>query len=514
VPATSSSRIVQFPRQRVLLRPEDRLLSERPPRLLFVTPELVDFVKVGGLGEVSGALPRALRQTNDIRLLLPGYRAVTQRRSLTAVAQLPAVAGMPAAEIGRIDMADGLIVYVLLCPELYEREGTPYGDGAGNDWADNDVRFGRFSLAAAEIAMGVAELGWKPDLLHANDWPAALAPGYLAWRGSNVPSVLTVHNLAYQGLFNRSRLPSLAIPEHAFGINGVEFHGMMSFLKAGLFYASQVTTVSATYAHEITTPEFGCGLEGLLRTRAERDELAGILNGIDDSWDASRDPELPSPFTRRQQAGKAASAHDARETFGLEVSRGPLFAIISRLVHQKGIDLAIQAADDLVAKGGQLAVMGTGEPELESALQSLAQRHPGRVGVRIGFDDADARRLYAGSDFLLMPSRFEPCGLSQMFAQRYASLPVAHRTGGLADTIEDGVTGFLFSDPSIAGLWDGILRALDSFGSRKRLNEMRARAMTRPLDWLQSGRRYNFLYDKLLRGAGADPHLDQRLAVG
>lgn len=472
--------------------------TERPPRLLFATSEITDFVKVGGLGEVSAALPRALRQTHDIRVLIPGYRQVLESADVTEVAHLPRLAGLPDCGIGRIDMADGLVVYVVLQPDLYDREGTPYGDQSGEDWSDNDLRFARFSLTAAEIASGVDELGWKPDLLHVNDWQASLAPAYLAWRECRVPSVLTIHNLAYQGLFDRARLPILGVPEHAFDIEGVEFHGRMSFLKAGIYYASHVTTVSANYAREITTPEFGCGLEGLLRTRASRNQLSGIINGIDDSWDPRSDPHLAASFDPGDLAGRRHNANDARETFGLEVSRGLLFAIISRLVHQKGIDLAMQAVDDIVARGGQVAVTGRGDGELEAALQGLADRHPGQVGVRIGFDESEARRLYAGSDFLLMPSRFEPCGLSQMYAQRYGSLPVAHKTGGLADTIDDEETGFLFSDLSVASLTEAVLRAFESFDCPRTLTRMRQRAMKRPANWLQSSRRYSRLYETLL----------------
>jgi starch synthase len=477
--------------------------TERPPRLLFATSEITDFVKVGGLGDVSAALPRALRQTHDIRVLIPGYRQVLESADMTEVAHIPGVAGLPECGIGRIDMPDGLVVYVVLQSDLYDRDGTPYGDRNGDDWADNDLRFARFSLTAAEIAQGVADIGWKPDLLHVNDWQASLAPAYLAWRHSQVPSVLTIHNLAYQGLFDRARLPVLGIPAHAFDIEGVEFHGRMSFLKAGIYYASHVTTVSANYAREITTPEFGCGLDGLLSTRASRDQLSGIINGIDESWDPRSDPHLAAAFDPSDLAGRRRNANDARETFGLEVSRGPLFAIISRLVQQKGIDLAMQSVNDIVSRGGQVAVTGQGESGLETALRDLADRHPGQVGVRIGFDEAEARRLYAGSDFLLMPSRFEPCGLSQMYAQRYGSLPVAHKTGGLADTIEDDETGFLFADLSIAGLTNAVLRAFASFGCQRTLTRMRRRAMMRPANWLQSSRRYAELYEALLGSGNA-----------
>ncbi len=472
--------------------------DEQPPRLLFVTSEMTDFVKVGGLGDVSAALPRALRQTNDIRVLIPGYRQVIEGRNVTEVASLPPFAGMPGCTLGRIDMPDGLVIYVLLCADLFDRDGTPYADADGADWSDNDIRFARLSMAAAEIAAGVGDLGWKPDLLHINDWPSSLAPAYLAWRGVEIPSVLTVHNLAYQGLFSRERLPILGVPDESFQMEGVEFHGNLSFLKSGIYYASHVTTVSETYACEITTPEFGCGLEGLLQTRARQNALTGILNGVDESWDASRDPQLAATFSSSNLKARAANAAQAREAFGLGVSRGPLFAIISRLVHQKGIDLAITAAEDFVQKGGQLAVTGQGDPSLEAAMKDLARRNPGKVGVKIGFDEAEARCLFAGSDFLLMPSRFEPCGLSQMYAQRYGSLPVAYRTGGLADTIEDGETGFLFNEMSMGGLMEAVGRALKAFGSRGALSRMRRKAMGRPMNWLHSSRRYNNVYEQLL----------------
>jgi len=468
------------------------------PRLLYATSEIADFVKAGGLGDVSAALPRALRQTNDIRVLVPGYRQVLEGRQVQTIAELPAVAGLPRCGIGRIDMPDGLTVYVLICPDLYDREGSPYGDASGEDWADNDIRFARLSLAAADIAAGVNDLGWQPDLLHVNDWQTGLAPAYLAWRGHVCPTVMTVHNLAYQGVFDRNRMPALGIPESAFAIEGVEFHGALSFLKAGIFYASHITTVSETYAREITDPEQGCGLEGLLQTRAAEGRLSGILNGVDESWNCSRDPHLSANFDSTDLAGRHENAAETRQAFGLGVSRGPLFSIISRLVHQKGIDLAIQAAEDIVGRGGQLAVTGKGEARFEQALRALADKHPGQVGVHIGFDQAEARRLYAGSDFLLMPSRFEPCGLGQMYAQRYGALPVAYRTGGLADTIEDGETGFLFSQLSLSGLMDGVTRAFDSFDSKKQLNRMRRKAMASPRNWLQSSRSYNRLYGSLL----------------
>lgn len=464
-------------------------------KILYVTSEMADFVKVGGLGDVSSALPRALRVHHDVRVLLPGYREVLARHDeISVVARLPAASGVPACDLGQIEMPDGLVVYIVLCPELYDREGSPYLDASGADWLDNDVRFARLGLAAAEIAAGCADLDWKPDLLHLNDWPSALAPAFLAWRGLSTPTILTIHNLAYQGLFGAERLPTLGIPASSFQIDGVEFHGKLSFLKAGIFYASHVTTVSSTYAQEITTPELGCGLHGLLRVRSSQGRLTGILNGIDETWGPPSSDHLGDELAGGDWAGKATNAEQVRKAFGLAVSRGPLFAVVSRLVHQKGIDLTIQAAETLLREGGQLVVTGRGETALESALQKLAARHPGKVGVRIGFDEAEARQMFAGSDFLLMPSRFEPCGLSQMYAQSFGTLPVASRTGGLVDTVEDGVTGFLFGETSLSELLGALYRAVDIYASPRKLKAMRRAAMRRRFGWDLSARAYSGIY--------------------
>ena len=383
-------------------------------QILYVTPEISDFIKAGGLGDVSSALPRALRAQCDVRVIVPGYRQLLHHGSaIRVVGHLPASAAIPACDIGRIDAADGLVVYVVLCAALYDRDGGPYGDNTGQDWPDNDIRFARLSLAAVEMARGSGDAAWQPDVLHLNDWPAALASGYAAWRDCAVPTLLTIHNLAYQGLFDPSRLADLDIPSSAYAVNGVEFHGKLSFMKAGIFYASHVTTVSGTYAREITTPEFGCGLDGILRERDSQGRLSGITNGIDASWDPGTDPYLARPFQAGRWHGKRANAAEVRTAFGLEISRGPLFAIVSRLVHQKGIDLAVDAAESIVSRGGQIVAIGRGEPRLEEAMVTLAERHPGNIGVRIGYEEAEARRMFAGSDFLLMPSRFEPCGLSR-----------------------------------------------------------------------------------------------------
>ena len=279
-------------------------------------------------------------------------------------------------------------------------------------------------------------------------------------------------------------------------MDGVEFYGHLSFLKAGIYYASHVTTVSETYAREIMTAEAGCGLDGLLRTRAAQGRLAGILNGIDESWDPRTDPNLATRFEVDDWKGKRANAEMVRRQFGLAVSRGPLFAIVSRLVHQKGIDLSIAAAETIVAEGGQLVVIGQGESRFEGALRDLARRHPSAVGVHAGFQEKQARRMFAGSDFLLMPSRFEPCGLAQMYAQRFGSLPIVRRTGGLADTVEDGVTGFTFGEAPNRGFSHAIRRAFDTFAQKKRLNAMRRRAMSRSFGWDGAAATYSDLYGR------------------
>lgn len=464
-------------------------------RILFVTPELADFVKVGGLGDVSAALPRALSEGHDVRVLIPGYRQVlAQVPSLSLVGILPAHAALPAADLAKFETPDGLSVYVILCPTLYDRDGSPYLDQDGNDFDDNDMRFARLCLAAADIAAGEADPEWSADVVHANDWPTALTPGYLRWRGMDTPSIITIHNLSYQGVFERERLGRLGIPDDAFRIDGVEFHNQLSFLKAGIFYSTHVTTVSRTYAQEITTPEKGCGLDGLLRAKAEQQRLTGILNGVDEQWDPRTDNNLFRNFGPGDWRGKRANSDNLRAQFGLAVSRGPLFGVVSRLVHQKGIDLVISAAEMIAEAGGQVVVTGQGEKPLENALVDLASRYPEQVGARIGFDEAEARNIFAASDFLLMPSRFEPCGLSQMYAQRFGALPVAHRIGGLADTIEDGRTGFLFREHSLSSFCSAIGRALTTFGSTRRLNEMRAQAMTSVAGWDRSANDYNDLY--------------------
>lgn len=477
-----------------------RSTQAQKKKILFVTSELTDLIKTGGLADVSAALPRALGAHHEVRVLIPGYKQVMQcGMPIRVVGSVISHGDIPSCRIGRLDMPDGLIIYVVICPELYERDGLPYGDEHGQDWPDNPQRFARLCMAAADIAADTACIRWRPDLVHAHDWPTGLTPAYMHWRGLTTPCVFTIHNLAYQGNISMQLRRKLSIPLEACGPERMEFYGALSLLKAGIAYADHVTTVSATYAQEITTPAFGCGLEGFLAMKARQGLLSGLLNGIDESWDPQNCTHLISRFGPHDWSGKRANAAHVRQLFDLEPGEGPLFAVVSRLVQQKGIDLSIAVAETIVARGGQLAILGRGETALEDEVRQLAKRFPGRVGVHIGFNETDARRLFAGSDFLLMPSRYEPCGLSQMYAQRFASLPIAHRTGGLADSIDDGVTGFLFNEPDVHSYRHAVERALAVFDKPHLLNAMRCRAMSAGFFWSHAVEPYDQLYQRLLR---------------
>ena len=465
-------------------------------RVLIATTEMTDFVKAGGLGDVSASLPRALARYHDVRVFLPGYRAVVRSaKALHLVGRVAAHHDLPACDVGELRLGDGLRVLVLCNAQLYERDGSPYADARGREWTDNDLRFATFSHAAAEIAAGRAGMAWRPDLLHLNDWPTALAACYLDWRNERVASVLTIHNLAYQGVFASSCRPRLGIPEQALGFG---MRRQLSFLHGGMEKATVLSTVSETYARQITEPTHGCGLDALLRKRMAEGRLAGIVNGIDDSWDPTRDPALATPFGVGEWQRRRGNGDRVRAELGLRPWAGPLFAMVSRIVHQKGLDLICETAPQIIAAGGQLALIGHGEPKLEHRIAELAQCFPGRIAYYRGFDGKLARRLFAGADFLLMPSRYEPCGLSQMYAQAYGCLPLAHATGGLRDTIEDGVTGLLFPEVTAGSLRHGLQRAFRIFAEPLLFDAMRGAAMLEKHDWDGPARRYAELYRRAL----------------
>jgi starch synthase len=468
--------------------------------VLFLTPELAGYIKAGGLADVSASLPKALRERGvDSRILMPFYGAGPHwKPALHTVARLDGTADIPPCDVAAAETPDGTPGFFLVCPALYQRPGTPYTDVARDDWPDNDLRFARLALAAVQLINSEAHTGWQPDLLHANDWPCGLAAAYLKWRQIRVPCLFTIHNLAYQGLFDVSRLAALGIPPSAFSMHGVEFHGRVSLMKAGLFYADHVTTVSPTYAREITTEEFGSGLHGLLRALKDSGKLTGILNGIGDDWTPERDNSLIQTYPPRIKEGKQRNAAWLRETAGLQKANRPLFVMVSRLVHQKGVDLALATVETIAAGGGQFFLLGEGEPGLERLATDAVAQFPDSAAVKIAFDETLSRRAIAGSDFYLMPSRFEPCGLNQMYAERYGSLPIAHATGGLVDSIRDGDTGFLFSGTTPDALCHAIIRALKVYIRPGQLAGMRRAAMALDFSWGPAAAKYEDLYNRLL----------------
>jgi starch synthase len=469
-------------------------------KTLFVTSELAGLAKAGGLADVSLALPRALGGLGvDCRVLLPGYPEVlAHARAISVVAALPGQGEIDPCLLGELDLPDGPKVYVVLAPALYHRPGTPYLRPDGSEWPDNDLRFARLSLAGAQIARGVPGLPWRPDLVHTNDWPAGLTAAYLAHGGRRVPSVHTVHNIAHLGLYPPSRLGALGLPDEAFGLAGVEFYGHLSFLKAGIYYADHVTTVSPTYAVEITGPAHGNGLQGLMQALAAEGRLTGIVNGLDARCDPRIDPRLDYHFTADDLAGKRQNADFVRQCLCLDQNaRGPLFAISSRLVHQKGLDLVEAVAPGIVEAGGQIAILGVGEPAIETMMLDLSRRYRGSVGLMAGYNETLAHRLVAGSDFYLMPSRFEPCGLTQLQAQRCGSLPIAHATGGLVDTIEDGVSGFLFQPFGAEPFAGACARAIEAYHDPVRLAALRRHVMALDLGWGRPAQDYKAIYARL-----------------
>ena len=479
-------------------------MSERGLRVLVASPELAPWVKVGGLGEVMRDLPAALARAGiDVRTLVPAYPALKQAfPDARVAARIAAVGALPAAQVLATEGAVPL--YLLDCDPLYARPGNPYQTADGADWPDNPLRFGLLSRVAALLATSASPIGWQPQILHANDWQTALAGAYLA-DSKETPAafVLTIHNLAYQGIFPSSVMQDLALPSAAFSIDGLEFHGKVSFLKAGLAYASAITTVSPTYAREIQTPEFGAGLDGLLRERSAH--LTGILNGIDyATWDPAADPHIACRYSSEDLRGKSANKAALQRTLGLpEIADVPLLGMVGRLVEQKGVDLLIEAAEPIVRAPAQLVVLGIGPRHLVEGMNALAQRHPREIAVRTAFDEALAHQVEAGADIYLMPSRFEPCGLNQLYSMRYGTPPVVRRTGGLADSVVDlgeekpggaTATGFTFERATADALLAAVRRAIEAFRDPPVWRKLQQNGMARDFRWDASARRYVDVY--------------------
>lgn len=478
-------------------------------KVIFVTPEFAPIVKAGGLGDVSAALPRALARLGvEVRVLMPGYAAALAAvGDAPEVAALVATAGLPGATLREARLADGLRMWLIDAPQLYRRDGGPYGDAAGRDWPDNARRFALLARTAAELGSERSPLPWRPDVVHLNDWQTALAAAFLHFDPARrAAALLTIHNLAFQGNFDPALVTELGLPASCFTIDGVEFYGRFSFLKAGLVYADALTTVSPTYAREIQTEAFGCGLHGLLHAR--RDALHGLLNGIDTAlWNPATDPLIARRYDADTLDAKLDNKRALAERLGLQFAAdAPLFGAIGRLTEQKGFDLLIAAAPALIDAGASLVVLGQGEAALEAALTDLARRFPRRVAVVVGYDETLAHGIEAGADAFVMPSRFEPCGMNQMYSQAYGTPPIVRATGGLADTVVDctphtlaegTATGFVFADASVDALAAALRRACAVFADRATWRQLQRNGMRRDFGWEASARGYLGLYERI-----------------
>ncbi len=485
-------------------------------KVLYVCAELFPFLKTGGLGDVSAGLPPALKALGcDVRLLMPAFPGLlAEASSMRSVASLPGgrtpwgpAPALPPADLALAALSGfDLPVYLVQSPDLYQRRGNPYVGPDGKDWSDNALRFAALGWAAATLGQGL-DAHWVPDVIHCHDWHAGLAPAYVrafADAGRDKPlTVFTIHNLAYQGVFSMAEFAQLGLPGHYFEMNGLEFFGQVSFMKAALQYADRITTVSPTYAREITSPAQGHGLDGLLRARAA--SLSGILNGVDyQTWSPATDALLPTRYDVDHLGDKALDKRALQMRFGLEPRPQALvFGVVSRLTEQKGLHLLPQVMAELVRRGGQLALLGQGDVALEQAFVDASIQYPGQVGVHIGYDEASSHAVMAGADVILMPSAFEPCGLTQLYGLRYGTLPLVRRVGGLADTVVDctlenldegSATGFVFDDLTPDGLLSAIRRAFVLFRRPGEWAEVQQRAMGLRFDWSAAARHYVALY--------------------
>jgi starch synthase len=483
-------------------------------KVLHVAAEVFPLIKTGGLADVVGALPQALiAEGADARLLLPGLPAITDAvLHQKKICDLGSVFGAVNVSLWLGQMPQSKVkVYVVRAPYLYAREGGPYQAADGSEWSDNLQRFGLLGWVGAHLGAGDLDPEWTPHVLHAHDWHAAMACAYVAAHPARrVATVYTIHNLAYQGLFAMADFHMLGLPSRLLASSGLEFHNQLCLMKAGLKFADRVTTVSPTYAAEIATPEFGCGLDGVIRGRGT--DVSGILNGVDGAvWNPQTDAGLAHRYSRSDTRGKAECKRQLQADLGLDVSaKAPVFAVVSRLSSQKGLDLVLASLPALLRSGAQLVVQGSGDPLLEAAFLAAARQHPQQVAVRIGYDESWAHKLIAGADVMLVPSRFEPCGLTQLYALRYGTLPLVRRVGGLADTVvnaaalsaaglsQEGATGFVFDDATASALQTEIARALGYFEQPVLWTALMQQAMAQDFSWQQPARDYMALY----RGIG------------
>ncbi len=478
-------------------------------KVLFVSGEAHPLVKTGGLGDVSGALPVALEaQRNSVRLVIPAYRsALAKAGDVKEVARLD-LPGAPAPVRileGRLP-GHKLPLWLVDSPSHFDRDGGPYQAPDGGDWGDNPERFTLFARAVVELACDRAGLGWAAEVVHCNDWQTGLVPPLLSLESPRPATLFTIHNLAYQGVFDRATFDRLGLPETLWGSHGVEYWGNLSFIKGGLAYADWITTVSPTYAKEIRTPEFGYGLEGLLSHRS--DNLVGILNGVDyQVWDPRHDPHIPQHYFIKSFRFKDHNKRALQERFGLpQRPDAPLFGLVGRLVEQKGIDLVAEVLPRLLAAyPAQVVLVGTGEKWAEGRLRELREQYPDRIGLFIGYDEGMAHLVEAGADIFLMPSRFEPCGLNQIYSLRYGTVPIVRHTGGLADTVIDytphtdhnrQANGFVFDEASPQALFSAIERAMEIYPKPIHWRRLACRGMELDFSWEISAQQYLRVYQR------------------
>ncbi len=474
-------------------------------KVLSVSSEVFPLIKTGGLADVAGALPIALKQFGvETKTLMPGYPAVMKAiRNPVVRLQFDDLLG-ETATILEVEH-EGLTILVLDAPAYYDRPGGPYLDPTGKDYPDNWRRFAALSLAGAEIAAGLMP-GWRPDLVHTHDWQAAMTSVFMRYNPTpELPSVLTIHNIAFQGQFGADIFSGLRLPPHAFATESIEYYGNIGFLKGGLQTAHAITTVSPSYAAEILTPEFGMGLQGVIASRV--DSLHGIVNGIDaDIWNPATDPVVHTHYTTSTLKSRLENRTAVAEFFGLHQDNAPIFCIVSRLTWQKGMDVVAATADQIVEMGGKLAILGSGDAALEGALLAAAARHPGRIGVSIGYNEPMSHLMQAGCDAIIIPSRFEPCGLTQLYGLRYGCVPIVARTGGLNDTVIDAnhaalaakvATGIQFSPVTASGLLQAIRRALHLYADQKVWTQLQKQGMKSDVSWEKSAERYAALYSSL-----------------
>ncbi len=483
-------------------------------KVLFASSEVWPLTKTGGLGDVAYSLPRTLHVLGeDVRIVLPAYRDVlTQVSSLKILGWLSLTSAGSTRTVRVLQASHKKFVmpiWLIDVQELFDRPGNPYMNEKGYDWQDNAERFTVFSHAVTRLAMDDLKIGWKADVVHSNDWQTGLVSAFLDNEVDRPRRVFTIHNMAYGGHFSQDEFQRLRLPSQWWSAEGVEFYGNFSMLKAGLVYSDAITTVSPTYAKEICTASFAYGMEGVLSSR--RYKLMGILNGIDtDVWNPAKDPILQHHYSvKRRNPGKKNNKQVLLESHGVEVTQdnlaAPLFGMVSRLVEQKGVDMVIEAIPQLIETTDAIFyILGKGHPHLETQLLRLCEQYPGRVMTVIGYSEEKAHLLEAGCDLFLMPSRFEPCGLNQLYSLRYGTIPIVHRTGGLADTVidtvfEDGAinneaSGFVFGMPTTKALVKTIRRALEIFPQKKHWNQLQRRAMQQDFGWEKSAIKYIDLY--------------------